>query len=226
MTNEQEFSLVHFTDITSKVASLSPPYKLDMILEMFDEITKLFHCLGAAMSFATSDVTQKLAHVRNRTQEMLDAGILKGDRADVTLQKDVMLAEKKMNWHMSGSDGIDKKGKEFQNASRSIIRLTWFLDFVYEMVAYMRANETETLPTAVKYAYNKVLADRHSMMIRNAFKVAVIICPSKDTFLTKVSGNLTQEQVNAMWVTCEENMKKISDMLWAFYKSEGMENLP
>ena len=32
--NEQEFSLVHFTDITSKVASLSPPYKLDMILEM------------------------------------------------------------------------------------------------------------------------------------------------------------------------------------------------
>lgn len=31
-------------------------------------------------------MTQKLAHVRNRTQEMLDAGILKGDRADVTLQ--------------------------------------------------------------------------------------------------------------------------------------------
>lgn len=38
-------------------------------------------------------------------------------------------------------DGIDKKGKEYQNASRSIVRLTWFLDFVYEMVAYMRANE-------------------------------------------------------------------------------------
>ena len=63
-----------------------------------------------------------------------------------------MLAEKKMNWHLSGSgerreeklslDGIDKKRKEYQNASRSIIRLTWFLDFVYEMVAYMRANET------------------------------------------------------------------------------------
>lgn len=78
----------------------------------------------------------------------------------------------------------------------------------------------------MKYAYNKVLADRHSMVIRNAFKVAVIICPSKETFLNKVSGTLTQDQVNSMWVTCEENMKKISDMLWAFYKSEGMDELP
>ena len=137
-----------------------------------------------------------------------------------------MLAEKKMNWHLSGPEGIDKKGKEYQNASRSIVRLTWFLDFVYEMVAYMRSHETETLPTAVKYAYKKVLADRHSMIVRNAFKVAVIICPSKDTFLSKVSGNLTPEQVNAMWITCEENMKKISDMLWAFFKSEGMDELP
>lgn len=71
-----------------------------------------------------------------------------------------MLAEKKMNWHMSGSggtkrsgdyriDGIDKKGKEYQNASRSIVRLTWFLDFVYEMVAYMRAHETVCYPSRV-----------------------------------------------------------------------------
>lgn len=64
------------------------------------------------------------------------------------------------------------------------------------------------------------------MVIRNAFKVAVIICPSKETFLTKVSGSLTEDQVNAMWVTCEENMKKISDMLWTFYKSEEMNELP
>lgn len=63
-----------------------------------------------------------------------------------------MLAEKKMNWHLSGPgrkfhsskcpflDGIDKKGSDFQNASRSIVRLVWFLDFVYEMIWDMREN--------------------------------------------------------------------------------------
>lgn len=37
-------------------------------------------------------------------------------------------------------EGIDKKGRDYQNASRSMVRLVWFLDFVYEMVWYMREN--------------------------------------------------------------------------------------
>ena len=37
-------------------------------------------------------------------------------------------------------EGIDNKGRDYQNASRSIVRLVWFLDFVYEMVWYMREN--------------------------------------------------------------------------------------
>ena len=38
-------------------------------------------------------------------------------------------------------EGIDNKGRDYQNASRSIVRLVWFLDFVYEMVWYMRENQ-------------------------------------------------------------------------------------
>ena len=59
-----------------------------------------------------------------------------------------MLAEKSKNWHRSGPgtilllsssvEGIEGKGRDYQNASRSLVRLVWFLDFVYEMVLYMR----------------------------------------------------------------------------------------
>lgn len=59
-----------------------------------------------------------------------------------------MLAEKSKNWHLSGpgktitnysfAEGIEGKGRDYQNASRSFVRLVWFLDFVYEMVFYMR----------------------------------------------------------------------------------------
>lgn len=63
--NDQEFSLVHFTDITSKVASLSPPYKLDMILEMFDEITKLFRMVTIIPNMQTVWVLQ--CHLLHRT---------------------------------------------------------------------------------------------------------------------------------------------------------------
>ena len=84
----------------------------------------------------------------------------------------------------------------------------------------------ETLPTAVKYAYNTILADRHSILIRNAFKVAVIVCPSKATFLSKISGNLTKEEVDQLWIVCENNMKTISNKMWNFFKSEEMNDLP
>ena len=59
-----------------------------------------------------------------------------------------MKAEKAKNWHLSGPgtvgremiilEGVDHKGRDYQCASRSIVRLIWFLDFVYEMVWYMR----------------------------------------------------------------------------------------
>lgn len=78
----------------------------------------------------------------------------------------------------------------------------------------------------MKYAYNKILADRHNMLIRNAFKVAVIVCPSKATFLSKISGTLSREEVDELWVVCENNMKQISEKMWTFFKSEAMDELP
>ena len=50
-SDDQEFSLTRFCDITTRVASLSSPYKLDVILEMFDEITKLFSVITWCESF-------------------------------------------------------------------------------------------------------------------------------------------------------------------------------
>lgn len=51
MTDDQEFSLTRFCDITTRVASLSSPYNLDVVLEMFDEITKLFSVITRCESF-------------------------------------------------------------------------------------------------------------------------------------------------------------------------------
>lgn len=64
------------------------------------------------------------------------------------------------------------------------------------------------------------------MLVRNAFRIAVVVCPSRTTFMTKISGDLTPQQVDALWVECESNMKSISDKLWALLKTEGMEELP
>ena len=64
------------------------------------------------------------------------------------------------------------------------------------------------------------------MLVRNAFRIAVVVCPSRATFMTKISGDLTPQQVDALWVECESNMKAISDKLWDLLKAEGMEELP
>lgn len=39
---QSEFSLVHFRDLTKQLADTTDPYNLSVLLEMFDEITKLF----------------------------------------------------------------------------------------------------------------------------------------------------------------------------------------
>ena len=79
---------------------------------------------------------------------------------------------------------------------------------------------------AVREAYTSVLSDRHNMLVRNAFRIAVVVCPSRATFMSKISGELSPQQVDALWIECENNMKAISDKLWALLKAEGMEELP
>ena len=39
---QTEFSLVHFRNLTTALAETEEPFKLSVLLEMFDEITKLF----------------------------------------------------------------------------------------------------------------------------------------------------------------------------------------
>ena len=78
----------------------------------------------------------------------------------------------------------------------------------------------------MREAYAAVLSDRHNMLVRNAFKIAVVVCPSRATFLSKISGDLTPTEVDELWVVCEKNMKTVSDKLWALLKVEGMEELP
>ena len=219
-----EFSLSRFHQISSELAEEESP-KLSTFLSMFNEITNLFHCLGSALSFATSDVTTKLNHLQNRTKEMMMSGLITSSYEEVIIEE-IMKAEKAKNWHLSGPEGVDHKGRDYQCASRSIVRLIWFLDFVYEMVWYMREEPNESLQTAVRYAYNKVLSPRHNALIRNAFKVAVIIVPSKATFIEKISNGHTPQEVDDYWITCENNMKTISNKFWTFFKAEGMDDLP
>ena len=78
----------------------------------------------------------------------------------------------------------------------------------------------------MKYSYNKVLGPRHNSLIRNAFKVAVFIVPSKATFIEKISNGHTAQRVNELWVECEKDMKTISEKMWTFLKTEGMDELP
>lgn len=92
----KEFSLSRFHEVTHAL-TLSKELKLSTVMAMFDEITLLFStssesehnhvdCLGSALSFATSDVTTKLKHVRNRTNEMIEAGILTGPAENQSIE--------------------------------------------------------------------------------------------------------------------------------------------
>ena len=224
MDDDKPFYLPEFYEITQKSIENGKDIEIDKLLPVYNYMTKLFYCLGTAFGFATSDVTNKINHVINRRRELIASKDLTDDPHMKLLT--LMKTEEQKGWTHSGSNGIDNKGKEYQCASRSVVRLTWFLDFIYEIIKQVYENPNISLQSAVRTSYSLTLENRHNFLVRNAFKVAVVVCPSRSTFIEKIQNGITEKEMYDYWVKVQDNLLKLKTNLWELYRDNNWQDLP
>lgn len=69
------------------------------------------------------------------------------------------------------TEGWNGKGKFYHCASRTVLRLLWFLDFIYEIINEVYEDREKELSKICRESYNKALAHHHPWYIRTAFTV-------------------------------------------------------
>ncbi len=76
----------------------------------------------------------------------------------------------------------------YVSGARSLLRLMWFLDFVYHLLRHLLDNPAATLRDSATVAYDTALAPHHPWLLRKTIAAALMVLPPKATFLKCVAG--------------------------------------
>ena len=190
---EGENTTVWFTDQlkNDKNFDQNVPYDYDKVIGFFEKIvldtdhinpyyficaiyefTKAFSAFSSALSMGFSDITDKCNTWRDLFKNYFS------DENYVDMQA-VMVKEVEMNFHMLNGENNSKYGHKkgtpfytYVSGCRTMIRLSWFLEFLYTTLNNM-LNTNDTFSSCIKKAYQDVLAPHVGWIIRTSVGVAL-----------------------------------------------------
>jgi hypothetical protein len=124
----------------------------------------------------------------------------------------------------NNSKKLDKSKKtsweyKYTSTSRTVLRNLWLMDFVYHLMKNLHEDKSTSLSHCAKDAYGKGLGPHHPWVVRQAAKVAMLACPSRDTFIAGTGG--TYDDILFVMECCE----KVKTPLWLFYEKKGLNKL-
>lgn len=165
----------HFENINKDLDHINP---YEFIAGIF-EFTKAFFTLGSALSMGFSDITDKVKIWR---------ALFKVNYTDVVycdlqtvMEKEIQLNIHNLNGENNSKLG-HKKGKseyyEYTSGSRTIVRLSWFLNFLHNIFRNLLDTD-DAFNSSLKKAYNEVLAPHHPWLVRKSVGVAFGFASSK-----------------------------------------------
>jgi len=180
------------------------------------EVIKLMAGLGKAFEFAGSDMNDKLSIMGKRCAET--AADAKVPTSEVTLQ---MMIEREIKMKTTHN------GKKAAGATRTIVRLLWFLDFIGVLLMKL-ANEPKTaLPTILSATYEETLGPRHVWVLRRIIRAGMGMVPEKKVFIAKLGleGVPEAEQSEKMksWAKTVDSVR--ADM-WKYINAKGLGDVP
>lgn len=123
--------------------------------------------------------------------------------------------------------------KAYTSASRSILRLLWFMDFLQVLLGLLTrpagAPHME-LKAMASEAYDKALAPHHPWLVRKTIGAAMIFCPTEASFWKRIVAETNpprdEAYVKAHLASFLIEMAPVRDVLWAFFHARKLENLP
>ena len=180
------------------------------------EVIKLMAGLGKAFEFAGSDMNDKLQTMTKRTNET--AAEAKVPISEVTLQ---MMVEREIKAKTTHA------GKKAAGATRTIVRLLWFLDFIGVLLSKLANEQKAPLANILSATYEETLGPRHIWVLRRIVRAGMGMVPDKKHFIPKLGleGLKETEQAAKLkdWAATVDVVR--ADM-WKYMESKGLTEIP
>lgn len=109
---------------------------------------------------------------------------------------------------------------KFTSTARTVLRNMWLLDFLHHFFLMLDQDRKAKLSAVAKHAYSEGLGPHHPWVIRQGAKVAMLACPSRDSFLTETQASYEQVKEILGYIDT------FREVLWQYYKDKGLVDLP
>jgi len=162
----------YFTAVTEDLDRIKP---FELLAGIY-EFTKAFGELSTALSMGFSDITSKVEIWRNLFKDFYR------DQKDIqtVMITEVMLGIHELNGENNSSLGHKKNSPyySYTSGSRTLLRLSWFLNFLYIIFKNMLETD-EPFNNCVTNAYDSVLSPHHPWLVRKGAGLALSFAPSE-----------------------------------------------
>jgi len=178
------------------------------------EVIKLLAGLGKAFEFASTDMQGKCVIMAMRIDER--ARELGANKSAVSIQA---LVEKEI------AAGTATAGKSAKGAARTVLRLLWFYDFVGVLLRKLGSDAKAELKASVAATYEETLAARHVWILRRVVRTGMSLVPDRQVLIASVGLKDAPDALQRL-VAWADSMDRVRNLLWAFMKAKGVEELP
>jgi hypothetical protein len=191
------------------------------------EFTKFFSQISSALAMGFNDITSKVEKMREKFKEFPECKTIQQ-----LILKEMELNIHKLNGENNSKFGHKKKDKyeKYCSASRTFLRLLWFMEFLIEIFKTILADrKKDNIKKIIGNSYDKILAPRHSWLVRRAVGAAMMfgMSGSKDDAVRIIFCCETYDS------KAKEKIQKITNLLenvWSaaneFYKENDLLKLP
>ena len=191
------------------------------------EFTKFFSQISSALAMGFNDITSKVEKMREKFKEFPECKTIQQ-----LILKEMELNIHKLNGENNSKFGHKKKDKyeKYCSASRTFLRLLWFMEFLIEIFKTILADrKKDNIKKIIGNSYDKILAPRHSWLVRRAVGAAMMfgMSGSKDDavriiFCCETYDSKTKEKIQKI----TNLLEKVWNAANEFYKENNLLKLP
>jgi len=219
---DYQLCIKHF-ELASKDLEHLNPYHL---LRPIWEITKAFKALSTALSVGFSDITSKVQVWRDNIKSFYPECTSIQD----VINKEMDLKLHELNGENNSKFGHKKKGQyyEYVSSTRTLLRLSWFLDFFNNIILNCVNKEDKTFSDCIKEAYEKVLAPHHPWLVRKGASVGISLAPSKREKAMKAffGEEKWDDNVKSKILDLSTSIEKVWSYIHNMYQERALLELP
>ena len=198
---------------------------------------KIVSTLHAAFGIAAADISEKCEVLVKRRVELEKLGVKRGVEpsipADTPLPPaplpdagPVRLTCQYVCLREIADGKADSNSWSYVSGARSLLRLMWFLDFVYVLIDNICNTPGIDLSECAKRAYVEALHNRHPWVIRTAIYTAIKFLPTREKFVATLADGEEHDAFIARFRCFLLSVDIVRKELWSFYKLNKIDALP